>query len=115
MTGHEPTWVPWPDDLEDNAPGWAIEIEISIPKLDSRGRVRIGAPVDRWWIEVMPITKGWTWTVYLLNEDGDERLKSSGTSDTVEEAQADAMRWREAQEQAWQDEIDDIQRYGREP
>lgn len=111
----EPTWMPWPDDLEDNAPGVAIEIEIMVPKLDHRGRVRYGAPVDRWWIEVMPMHNHWEWVAYLMNEDGDTIMKSHGNAATMEDAQADSMRWRLAQEQAWQDEIDDIQRYGREP
>lgn len=111
----EPTWVPWPDDLEDNAPGVAIEIEVTVPKLDSRGRVRYGAPVDRWWIEVMPIHDHWEWAAFLLNEDGDERLHEHGNAATLEDAKTAAMAWRVAQEQAWQDEVDDIQKFGREP
>ena len=107
-------WIKWPDDIED-APGVAIEIECHVPKLDQRGRVRYGAPVDRWWIEVMPVADHWEFAAFLLDENGDERMEGHNNAATRQEAQEAALAYVRDQEEEWQAEVDDILKHGMEP
>jgi hypothetical protein len=111
----EPTWEAYHDDKTGDD-GSAIEIEVNVPKLDHRGRVRYGVPVDHFWIQVMPVGDHWEFAAFLYNGETDEdRFQENGSAATQEDAQQAALAWVQAQEQAWQDEVDDIQRYGREP